>query len=169
MADEATEQPKAPAKKKGKRGLILGAAAVALLGGGGGAAYWFTRPAPATATGQEAEAAAEEEHAGEGGGVLSFEPFVVNLADGAGARFLRINIRLVVAGEETATHLQEDEVAMVRLRSGLLELLAEQTSDQLVTAEGKAALKETISARASEIIEPEKVTDVLFSDFLVQF
>jgi flagellar FliL protein len=162
MSQEATEQAK-PAKKKSKLPLILGVVGVLALGGGG--AFWFLRPAPVAA-----EAASEEPPAAEiGGGVVSFEPFVVNLTDEGGGRFLRASVQLVVADPETAKEITENAVQMVRLRSSLLELLAEQTSDMLITAEGKAALKEAIADRADGVLAPHEVSDVLFSDFLVQF
>src|SRR5215467_10651881 len=111
-----------------------------------------------------AAAAAEEAP----GGVLSFEPFVVNLTDGGGSRFLRLTVRLLVSAE-AAEKLAKNEVMMVRTRSAILELLAEQSSDHLVTAAGKAELKKTIRERADAVLAPVKVADVLFSDFVVQF
>jgi flagellar basal body-associated protein FliL len=56
----------------------------------------------------------------------------------------------------------------MRVRSSILEMLAQQTADQLVTVEGKAALKTAIIERASEKAEELKITDVLFSEFIVQ-
>jgi len=161
MSQEATEQAK-PAKKKSKLPLILGA--VGLLAVGGGGAFWFLRAAPVAAEGAKEEAPAET-----GGGVVTFEPFVVNLADEGGGRFLRASVQLVVADPETAKEITENAVQMVRLRSSLLELLAEQASETLITADGKAALKEAIAERAAGVLAPHEVLDVLFSDFLVQF
>jgi flagellar FliL protein len=123
------------------------------------------RPAPAAAE-EESQEAHEESG---GGGVVGFEPFVVNLADEGGGRFLRATVQLVVPDAEAAKEITENAVQMVRLRSNLLELLAEQTSDTLVTAEGKTALKDAIAERAAAVLSPHQVSDVLFSDFLVQF
>jgi len=164
MSQEATEQAK-PGKKKGKLPLILGAVGVLAVAGGG--AWWFMRPVAADgkAAAEEAAPAHEEEAAG----VLAFDPFVVNLADGEGSRFLKVTVQLVVPGAEAVTEIEENAVQMVRLRSDLLDLLSEQRSDELVTADGKLALKEAIAERAAAVLEPHEVSDVLFSDFLVQF
>jgi flagellar FliL protein len=162
MSQEATNQA-TPARKKGRLLLVLGVAGVLALGGG--AAWWFMRPAPAAAE-EESQEAHEESG---GGGVVGFEPFVVNLADEGGGRFLRATVQLVVPDAEAAKEITENAVQMVRLRSNLLELLAEQTSDTLVTAEGKTALKDAIAERAAAVLSPHQVSDVLFSDFLVQF
>ena len=167
MADKSAApenpSPDATPKKKKSKTLLFGTLGLVVLTGGGAAAYWFTRPT--------AEAAATEEKVAESepGGIVSFEPFVVNLADGAGARFLRISIQLVVPGKKVAEEIDKDDVLKARLRSTLLELLAAQTSDRLVLAEGKAELKKTVAERVKPIIKPHEVSDVLFTDFIVQF
>ena len=166
-AAESAADKKAPAKAKGKGKLfvILGVVFVLLGGGGAGAFFMLRKPAD-----PEAAAKAEEEKKHEAPkGIISFEPFVVNLADPGGKRFLRINVRLLVPEEEEAKHLEENKVAVERLRAAILELLTEQTSDVIVQAEGKAALKTKIIEHATHIIEPVEVADVLFSDFVVQY
>ena len=57
----------------------------------------------------------------------------------------------------------------MRMRSAILELLSQQTAENLVTAEGKTSLKETIAEHISPLTGGVKVSDVLFSDFVVQF
>ena len=155
---ETSETPAQP-KKSSKKGLIVVLAVLILAGGGSAAAWRMTRhSAPA------AEKAPEVEH-----GLISFEPFVVNLADQGGSRFLRVSVRLVIGSVVEAEKIQKSDVALMRVRSGIIELLTQQTADTLVTVEGKAALKLAIAARVEPLIQPAKVTDVLFSDFVVQF
>jgi len=156
-----------PAKKKSKGKLFIIASVVIVLLGGGGLAAYFTMRKPAETT--EAAAAAPKKDAHAGAGIVSFEPFVVNLADPGAQRFLRISVRLIVAEEEDAKHIQESEVQLMRLRSAILELLTAETSDHIVTPDGKAALKKEIAERAVHIVEPIEVSDVLFSDFVVQY
>jgi flagellar basal body-associated protein FliL len=48
-------------------------------------------------------------------GIVNFEPFVVNLADAGGRRFLRINVRLIVDDLEKAEQIQKSEVQLMRL------------------------------------------------------
>jgi flagellar basal body-associated protein FliL len=80
-----------------------------------------------------------------------------------------MSARLVVASPAAAEHAQKNEVLLMRVRSSILELLALQTADALVTPEGKTALKAAITERVNHVLEGTKVTDVLFSDFVVQF
>jgi len=152
MSDEIDAPP-----KKSKT-LVMAIAAVALLGCGGGAAYWFMR---APATGVSA-------HEVLGRGLIPFDPFIVNLADSSGTRFLRVTLQLVVATEKEAGKVVEEPVMGKRARSAILELLALQTSDKLVTDEGKQALKKAIVERATTALGM-KVSDVFFSEFVVQF
>lgn len=182
MSNE-TQAPAAAPKKKSRRTLMIAVAGLVLLGGGGGAAYWKFAPGHADAAERKAkpkakhgEAAAEAEHAeaehdeAEEGptGIVALEPFVVNLADPGATRFLRISLSLVV-GEEHAKELEEKEVERMQLRSAILELLALQTSDTLVTPEGKIELKKAIAKRVGETVHELHVVDVLLSEFVVQF
>jgi len=177
-----SEKPQTPAKTDGpgadapaakpKRRLLRWVFAIVLpllLLAGGGAGFYFWRVRAATAAETAAGAAAGEGEAASGeAGVLTFEPFVVNLADTEGARFLRVNLRLLVEGAE-AEGLQKDEVTMLRVRSAILELLSAQKADRLVTPEGKAEVKKAIAEQATPLLGDAKVTDVLFSEFVVQF
>jgi len=163
MAD--TNQPPSapePAPPRKSKAVLFIAIAIVLLAGGGAAGWMLLRPAADSAAKKPAPS-----H--EGGGIVSFEPFVANLADPGGARYLRISVRLIVPGSDDAEHIQKSEVQLMRIRSGILELLGEQKADEIVKPAGKAALKQAIAERAASIIEPVKVSDVLFSDFVVQF
>jgi flagellar FliL protein len=169
MADKEqtpTAPAAAPAKKKSSKGkfvIILGVL-VLLLGGGGLAAFFTLRKPPAAG----AEAVPKKETKAPTG-IISFEPFVVNLADPGAQHFLRINVRLIVANEEEAKKIDESQVQLMRLRSGIVDLLTAETSDHIVTQDGKNVLKKAISERAAKIVEPIEVADVLFSDFVVQY
>ena len=57
----------------------------------------------------------------------------------------------------------------MQARSTILELLTTQTSDELVTPEGKAALRKSIKESVEQAPCDTEVIDVLFSDFVVQF
>jgi flagellar FliL protein len=135
--------------------LVAGLAAVVLLVGGGGAYWKFGASAPAAAP---AEPPA----------VVDLEPFVVNLADTDGKRFLRVSLTLVVEGEQHAKAFEEDAVARAMVRSAILERLTQLSSDTLVTPGGKAALKKVITEIVGHHAAHLKISDVVFSEFIVQ-
>lgn len=155
--------PAAPPAKAGggKKSIYIGLAVVLAIAGGGGGYWWSTREVAA-------EPEAKKEVSAHDRGMVSFDPFVVNLADANQSRFLRVTVRLVVESAEAAKELQEVPVALMQARSAILELLTTQTSDVLVTAEGKVALRASIKEHVTHAAEVE-VVDVLFSDFVVQF
>jgi flagellar FliL protein len=167
MAETADAGKKA-GKKNGK--LLYGIVGVLVLAGAGG--YWYTRPAAETQ--QDAKSKAKEKQkekeaeGAEPGMVLAFEPLVVNLADGNGTRFLRVTVQLVIGGEENE-ELAKNAALKARLRAIMLDLFSQQTSEQLVTPEGKAAVKDAIKEQGAKLLELNEVSDVLFTDFLVQF
>jgi flagellar protein FliL len=158
MSQEAAAAPAAPAKSRKMLFIIVAALVVA---GGGGGAYWkfFASPADPTV----AEAQSKEPPA-----IINFDPFVVNLSDSGNPRFLRVTLGLVVEGEEHAKEFSENAVVRTKVRSSLIELLSQQQATQLMTPEGKAALKKAIIAHAMRKAEHLEVHDVLFTEFIVQ-
>jgi flagellar protein FliL len=165
MSEETQQLPEvAPKKKKGGSKVMVIAIAVILLGGAGGGAWWYLKAAPKT-PGAAAEADADmSKH-----GLLAFDPFLVNLADAGGGRFLKTTIQVVVPDENAAEHFKEKPVLVMQARSAILELLTQQTADVLVTPDGKKALKEQIKEKVGAALGHVKVIDVLFSEFVVQF
>jgi flagellar FliL protein len=162
-AKEKTDTAQAPAAapKKSKLVPILLALIFVLLAGGGAAGYWFYAH-------NGDEKAAPQKEAPPEPGIVELEPFVVNLADPGGARFLRVSMRLLTYSEEQAVEMKEDAVAKAKLRGAILELLSMQTAAPLVTPEGKTELKKAIAERAGHAVHELKVTDVLFVEFVVQ-
>ena len=157
----------APAKKSRKGLVIILIVVLLLLAGGGGGAYWFMFHGNGAA--EAAEADPEPEPPPPATGIVPLAPFVVNLADPSGTRFLRVSMSLVVADEAVAKEIEEEKVVHARLRSAILELLAQKQSTELVTPEGKAELKKAIAEGVAHAAHELKVEDVLFSEFIVQF
>jgi flagellar protein FliL len=146
-----------------KKPLIIGVAVLALAGGG---YYYKTQAAHA----EEAEAAHEEKAVSpKERGLVSFDPFVANLADEGGRRFVRVTVQLVVGSAEQALEMTETPVLAMQARAIVLELLGMQLADTVVTPEGKVALRQAIAERIAEALHEIEVVDVLFSDFVVQF
>lgn len=159
MAEEQAEAA-APAKKGGgmTKKIVIAVVVLAMAGGG---AWWMMR-------GKTEAAGPPPEPGPETRGLVAFEPFLVNLADQGGTRFLKLNLQLVVADKEAELHIMETPVVLSKLRSAILELLTQQEAGTLVTTDGKAALKALIKEHANRVVQ-DKVIDVLFAEFVVQF
>lgn len=154
----------APAKGGAKSKMVMIVAIVAIAAAGGG--FWWSRAASAA---EELEQSPKRKVAKSSRGLVKFDPFVVNLADGAGTRFLRTTLQLVIEPAEAVDALSKNDVTMLEVRSALLELLSQQQASALVTPEGKAAMKAALISRAQEALEDWTIADVLFSEFVVQF
>jgi len=150
-AVEVTETP----KKAGKSRKTLIIALVVVLAGVGGGAYAMLR--------------ASSESAAPTRGLVPFDPFVVNLADPGGMRFIRVTMQIVVRDEAGAKSITESTLTLKESRSSILEILSQQMAADLVKVEGKQALKKAIVERLSKQIKETKVLDVFFSEFVVQF
>jgi flagellar FliL protein len=170
-------KPQEAASKRGKGRLFAVVAVLVLLGAGAAGAYWaFGR----TAAGKSAHAAAGPEeasasHAGSSDrtasrnkGVLALEPFVANLADPEGDRFIKCTVRLVIEGEEAAQAVRENDLALTRIRDKILTLVSSKTFAEVSTVEGKERLREQIQEQVSPIVEAGKVTEVYYTEFIVQ-
>jgi len=109
---------------------------------------------------------------------MVFEPLLVNLADPSGSAYLRVALTLRVAdaadkkGAKAKDEKSKDDKgaddAVAAVRDTLLTVLGRQTSDGLLAADGKEHLKVELKAALAEHNGDLKVTDVFFTDFLVQ-
>ncbi len=142
--------------------FVIGGVVLALAGGG---YYWKTQAAASDDTHEAASKAVSAKERG----LVSFEPFVANLADEGGQRFVRATVQLIVATAPMAAEMTETPVLTMQARAIILELLATQKAETLVTPEGKVALRQAIAERIAETLHELEVVDVLFSDFVVQF
>ena len=162
----------AAAKKGGGKNkmFIIGGVVLALAGGGG---YYYKMQAAAKAAaegGEEAPAKHDEKEVSpKDRGLVSFDPFVANLADEGGRRFVRVTVQLVVKDAPQALEMTESPVLKMQARAIILELLGMQFADALVTPQGKVALRQAIAEKVAEALHEIEVVDVLFSDFVVQF
>src|SRR5690242_1653430 len=86
-----------------------------LVAGAGGAGFWWSRRGVKAEARTSTEAAAPAPTVGKG--IVSFDPFLVNLADPGGNRFLRTTVKLVVPEGGQADTISKDDVTMMRLRS----------------------------------------------------
>ena len=163
-AVSAAPTPDAAAKKgSGKNKLFMIGGLVFALAGGG---YYYKTQAAAAEVEHDAE---PKEVSPKERGLVSFEPFVANLSDEGGQRFVRATVQLVVGDALMATEMTETPVLTMQARAIILELLTTQNADTLVTPEGKVALRQAIAERIAEALHEVEVVDVLFSDFVVQF
>ena len=140
--------------------------AVLAIGIGSGIWWGFIRPRDATSANQAQEAPART--------VLPLDSFTVNLADPEEGRFLRATLALGVDGQlpviakGESKAVENGDVSMATIRDSILTVLAQCTSAQLLTPDGKAKLKTDLINSLNRDVPGLRAREVYFTEFLVQ-
>lgn len=156
--------PAPPERKRGRMLLIAGAAVVVLGLAGGGA--WYAGVIP-IGGGTPAEAAKKEsvEPEPEVGALLPLDPFIANLADESGKRYLKATMQLEFFSRETPPQITQ---RLPQVRDLILTLLSSKTFADVRSVEGKARLREEIIDRLNRLAHRDVVKAVYFTEFIVQ-
>ncbi len=162
---KAPSRPAAPKKRKPMLLIILVAAGV-LAAAGAVTAFLLLRHPSAPAAKATAEPAAEAK--GEKPGLVSMQPFVVNLNEPAGDRYMKVTIQIAIVPASLAEELDKDGLFMAKVRDRILTLLSSKTYKEVGSPVGKESLRREIQARLGPLFEGGRIQDILFSDFVVQ-
>ena len=136
MATTSPAADAAPKPAKSKKLLIIGAVVVLLLVIAGAAAFLLMSSRGAgDEDGQDSDAKSSAPAAAPT--FLPLETMVVNLADPGGERFVQVGITLELRDTKTAEAVKQ---YMPSIRSGILMLLSQRNSDELLVREGKEKL-----------------------------
>ena len=99
------------------------------------------------------------------GALWPMEPFIVNLLDNQGERYLKIIMQLEVTNQLTVAELEQIKP---KLRDNVLDLLTAKTYNELMEMGGKQRLREEVAARVNSYLTKGKVAKVYFTDFVIQ-
>lgn len=187
VSAKAAESAPATDKPKGKlKPLVMGLAGVLLLVSGAGGTWFFLN----NKKGQEPahEEAVAETPKSATPTYLALDNMVFNLADGGGDRVAQVGITLELQNDKAAEQIKQ---LMPKIRNGVLMMVSQRTSEELLKRDGKEKLATDIQVEVSRLlgydIEPPKpakgdedaplrrrkgtqgpVQAVLFSSFIVQ-
>jgi len=98
--------------------------------------------------------------------VIEINPFVVNLADGGEAHYLRITVSLGVS--EVAKEEKPNKLYLARVKNAMLSVLSSKTSAEVLSAEGKSELRKQLLKAAQAAAEEPEVHAIYITDFIVQ-
>lgn len=152
MAEEEFQSPSAsPAPRKFPYLVILPLLVLA----GVGLRYWLSAASePTVASGASRVQS-----------TLHLEPFVLNLADTEQRSYLRVGVDL---GLKQDLKSIEKTVSTAQVRDSILTVLGEAKVDELMTAAGKAKLKQEILRTLGERVPQLGAEEVYFTEFLIQ-
>lgn len=167
MAENVDEQE---SKEKGGGGskkliiiVIAGFLMFMILAGAGFFILWQKLPNPEPDP--EQKKIEEEQAQLTVGPVFSLEPFVVNLSDPAGNRYLRTRMTLELGKEEL---LEKMDKLVFPVRDKILTILTSKKYQEIHTRQGKKQLRTEITTTVDELLGKGSVKNVYFSDFVVE-
>jgi flagellar basal body-associated protein FliL len=97
---------------------------------------------------------------------FTFEkPFVVNLADTNGERYLKVDMSFQMSTPDLSEELKTKKVQVMDL---LITILSRKNLEAVSTTVGKNMLKEEIMEKINAQLETGSVTNIYFTEFVVQ-
>jgi len=146
-----------PKKKKSLlKWIIIGVLALAVMGGGALGAMQYMG-----STKEKKQQAARQAPAA----LWPMEPFIVNLADNQGDRYLKAVLELEVSDQACLAELNQIKP---KLRDNILDLLTAKTYRDLTDIAGKQRLRDEIGMRLNSFLGSCKVTKVYITEFVIQ-
>jgi flagellar FliL protein len=172
MAEKENAPEQAPAKKLSKKMLFIAAGVLVLLAGGGVTAFLLLggeKPAPQAAPSETAGggtlAATPSGRPEVIGPMVDIEPFIVNILDQDGTRYLKAAITLEMADAEAVEAVTR---RMPQLRDAILLLIGNKSFNELSDLQGKLQLRSELLDRLNRILSNGSVRKIYFTDFVVQ-
>ena len=158
------ETAEAPAKKAGKGKLIMLAVPVVLILAGAG--LWFSGVLPHLLGMDKHEEHAEEPAKAVPPSYVDVPEMVANLNSNAHKpSYVKLIVRIEVPKPEDAEKVKG---ALPRLQDMMQTYLREMRPEELRGSAGTYRLREELLVRANTAVAPAKVSDVLFTQMLIQ-
>jgi flagellar protein FliL len=168
MAEKENASEQGQSSKRSPMLLIIAAVlAVLLIGGGVTAFLLLNREKPSTAAGDSASntPTASIESSDLVGPMIDIEPFIVNILDPNGTRYLKAAITLEVQNDKKGEAVKQ---RMPQVRDAILLLMGNKTFNELSDLQGKLQLRSELLDRLNEILGKNSVRKIYFTDFVVQ-
>jgi len=99
------------------------------------------------------------------GALVPLEPFIANLADEQGTRYLRATLQVELYDARVPDEFQ---ARIPQVRDLLLTLFTSKAFAEVRTPQGKAQLREEVVSRINRALQKDLVKAVYFTEFVVQ-
>lgn len=161
--DEKEGEEPVPEKKNGSslKWIIIIVIALLVLGGAGAGAYFFLfKSQPPAQEKKQAETAKSQTAI-----FWPMDPFIVNLIDNDGERYLKVVLQLELTDQPA---VEELNLLKPKLRDNILDLLSAKTYKEMMDPIGKQRLRDEIVLRANGYLTKGKILKVYFTEFVIQ-
>ncbi len=163
-ASQESEAEVAPKSGGGAMKMVVIAVALVVVLGGGGAGAWFFFMKD-SAEPEQVAPKGKQQGVSRSGPIVSLEPFIVNLADPKGKRYLKVKLDLELSSKAADKELKK---RMPMVRDQIIMALSSKTFQQIQGVPGKNVLRDELTARANSILKSGKVKKIYFTTFIVQ-
>lgn len=99
------------------------------------------------------------------GSLWPMEPFIVNLRDNNGERYLKVVLQLEVSQPAVVSEL---DLLKPKLRDSTLDLLGAKSYQELQDLSGKQKLRDDIMIRLNSFLTSGKIVRIYFTEFVIQ-
>jgi flagellar FliL protein len=158
--DEKQETEEKPVKKGGGllKWIIIGVVLLCVIAGAvGGGLYYFR--------GAATEKKKPDLPPPIIGMLWPMEPFIVNLRDNNGERYLKVVLQLEVSQPAVVAEL---DLLKPKLRDSALDLLGSKSYQELQDLSGKQKLRDDIMIRLNSFLTSGKIVRIYFTEFVIQ-
>ena len=97
--------------------------------------------------------------------LMALDPFIANLADPSGKRYLRATFEIEVSPPLGAEEMHKKTA---QVRDSILLVLTSKSYEDIRTTAGKGALREEIVTELNKILTSGNVRQIFFKEFIVQ-
>ena len=170
MAEEIEEQAEEEEKPSGKLPLkwILMGVVILIVAGGGYVGWTMIQNGSGDAS-QSQDPTAESSPASipepELGQTFDMDPFVVNLNEPGGKRYLKTKVGLEFVGEAVRLELA---ARTPQLRDVILLYLTSKSLEDIQSVDAKIELKKALIQRINQSLKKGKVRNIFFTQFVIQ-
>jgi len=93
------------------------------------------------------------------------DPFVVNLMDNGGRRYLKVTMDFVVESQRVVDEIERKKPS---IKDIIIMVLSGKTFDDIATQEGKIKLRNQIKDSVNKLLNTGKVIKIYFTEFVIQ-
>lgn len=169
MAEKASETPEPQKPPKSFKLLIMAGGLILLLGAGGVWFFFFSAQSSEESSGsgnvKNLSGGEKKITTSVPGHIYKMEPFVVNLMDPGQLRYLKVTLH-VESNQDKVN--EEYEKRLPQLRDAILTILTNKDYKEVMSSEGKTALREEIKGKMNQLSVSFKVQNIFFTEFVVQ-
>ncbi len=99
------------------------------------------------------------------GAMFDMDPFVVNLNEAGGKRYLKSKVEIEYVGDNVRLELTS---RLPQLRDVILLHLSSKSLDEIRSVDGKIELKNALIKRINQVLKQGKIRNLYFTQFVIQ-